>query len=97
MQPVETTTSSPNSTNAVLNEGAFNEVEYSFWMIWCRTFEGDERWHMGRFPINTDAETACDIVKSGLCGGVGGDAVEVLEAEWGYDNGTWTDYCEVGS
>ena len=95
MQTVETTTSSPNSTNAVLNEGAVNEVEYSYWMIWCKTFEGDRRWHMGRFHIGTDAETACDIVRSTLSGGVGGDAAEVLEAECGYDDGLWRDYTDV--
>jgi hypothetical protein len=69
-------------------------LEYSYWMIWCMTFEGDRRWHMGRFHIDTDAYTACDIVRDTLVGGVGGDAAEVLEAEWGYDDGTWTDYTE---
>jgi len=67
-------------------------IEYSFWMVWCRTFEGYRRWGMGRFLSDTDAETVCDIVRSTLSGGVGGDAAEVLEAECGYDDGTWTDY-----
>ncbi len=70
------------------------EKEYSFWMIWGRTFEGDRRWHMGRFNFDVDAETACDIVRSTLCGGVGGDMAEVLEAEWGSDDGIWTDYTD---
>lgn len=92
MNTVEKTSVSPNSSNAVLNEGA---VEYSYWMIWCRTFEGDRRWHMGRFHIDTDADTACEIVRSTLSGGVGGDAAEVLEAEWGYNDGLWRDYADV--
>lgn len=71
-------------------------MEYSYWMIWCRTFEGERRWHMGRFQIDTDAETACRIVRSCLSGGgVGGDAAEVLEAEWGYNDGIWRDYSDI--
>lgn len=67
-------------------------IEYSFLMVWCRTFEGDTRWGMGRFLAGTDADTACDIVRNTICGGVGGDAAEVLEVTEGYDDGTWSDY-----
>ncbi len=70
------------------------EAEFSYWMIWCRTFEGDERWHMGRFCADVDADTVCEIVRGTLSGGVGGDPAEVLRAEWGYDDDVWTDYTE---
>lgn len=69
------------------------DVNYSFWMIWCKQFDGDSTWHMGRFPIDTDSETACNIVRNGLNGGVGSDAAEVLDVECGYDDGMWRDYC----
>lgn len=78
--------------NAMINEGI---VEYSYWIIWCRTFEGNRRWHMGRFHIDTDAESAYNIVRSCLSGGVGGDAAEVLEVECGYNDDLWRDYTDI--
>lgn len=71
-----------------------NNIEYCYWMIWGRTYEGDKRWHMGRFIDGTEAEDVCEIVKSTLNGGVGGDTADVLEVEYGYDDGIWTDYTE---
>lgn len=73
------------------------ETEYSYWMIWVETFEGNRRWYMGRFLAETEAEQACDIVRSTLRGGVGDDTAEVIEAEEGYDNELWEDYSEYQS
>jgi hypothetical protein len=69
-------------------------MDYSFWIIWCTTYEGNERWYMGRFPAGIDSESACDIVRSTLSGGVGDDVAEVLRAEHGYDDGKWSDYSD---
>jgi NAD-dependent oxidoreductase involved in siderophore biosynthesis len=49
---------------------------------------------MGRFPAGIDSESACDIVRSTLSGGVGDDVAEVLRAEHGYDDGKWSDYSD---
>lgn len=68
---------------------------YSYWMILRKIFEGGRRWLMGRFDIDTDAEAACDIVRRTLTCGVGGDPAEVIEAEFGYDDGIWRDYTDV--
>ena len=67
-------------------------MEYTFYMIWVMTFESEERWHMGRFDIDTDEDEAFGIAQSSLRGGVGGDACEILRIEYGYDDGIYTDY-----
>lgn len=67
-------------------------IEYTYYMVWCRTFEGDRRWHMGRFDFGTEMSDAFEIVRSGLCGGVGGDPAEVLEIEDGWEDDSCNDY-----
>ena len=68
---------------------------YSFWVVWCRTFEGDRRWHMVRTPDTWDSDMVFSMASS-FCrgGGVGGDAAEILEIECGYDDGSWNDYTD---
>ena len=83
----------PRNGNFIENNNQMNG-EYSFWMIWGITCEGNKRWHMGRFLIDTTAEEAAQIVRDRLRGGCGDDYSEILEAEWGYDDGVYTDYCE---
>jgi len=73
------------------------EIEYSYWTIWCRTFEGDSRWHTGRFLKDVDAEDVSWIVRSTLNGGVGGDPAELLEVEESYEDRDkhWRDYSDI--
>ena len=57
-------------------------METRIWEIWCRTFEGDERWSTALCPEDWDAYDVESRVTSGLTGGVGGDPAEFISCEW---------------
>jgi hypothetical protein len=63
-------------------------------MVWCLTFEGDERWSMVRTPSDWTEDMVFGRAQSGLSGGVGGDAAEIIRIESGWDDGLWNDYAE---
>ncbi len=66
-------------------------MEYSFWMVWFRTCEGNKRWHMVRTPNDWDVDMVMERAKQDL-GGIGDDPAEILEIEYGYDDDIYTDY-----
>ncbi len=70
------------------------ENEYSFWMVWGNTFEGNHRWHMVRTPFGWDELKVRELAESYLRGGVGDDYTQITDIEYGYDNGIWDDYTE---
>jgi hypothetical protein len=80
--------------NPMLNEGAVNEVGYSFWMVWGNTCEGNLRWHMVRTPADWDEEQVRERAESYARGGCGDDYCSIDHIEYGYDDGIWNDYCE---
>lgn len=63
-----------------------DEPLFTYYTVWCRTFEGDERWHTGKFPEGTNEYHAQVMVESTLVGGVGGDPAEFIRLEGGYTN-----------
>jgi hypothetical protein len=69
-------------------------MEYSFWMVWGRTFESNERWHMVRTPSDWTSYDVEERVRAGMSGGVGDDMAEFLRVEEGWDDGLWNDYVE---
>ncbi len=71
-----------------------DEVEYSFWMVWGNTCEGNLRWHMVRTPIDWDTSQVRERAESHLSGGCGDDFIDAADIEYGYDDGLWIDYCE---
>ena len=70
------------------------KMEAIYYTIWIKTFEGDIRWHIGKFPYDTTEEQACEIVRNNFRGGVGGDTAEVINAELSHDDGTCYDYTQ---
>lgn len=67
--------------------------EYSFWMVWYMSCEGNRRWHMVRTPDDWDAERVRSRAEENL-GGMGDEPAEILEIEEGFDDDTWIDYTE---
>lgn len=69
---------------------------YIYYEVWGKTFEGDERWHTGRFPAETTEEEAFEIASNMINsqGGVGGDFATCLRVEWSKEGDWFTvDYC----
>ena len=67
-------------------------MDYTYYMIWCKTYEDNERWHMGRFSDGTSCDEAKDIISRNLRGGMGDDSMEVLRVEEGWADKIYTDY-----
>lgn len=71
------------------------DSRYTFWEVWCRTYEGDERWSTKRTPDTWDADMVMAMAEYYTrFGGVGGDAAEILRVEVGCDDGIWDDYTD---